>query len=108
MDEVQKNGDEVRESLMKREHIGVRRLVETRAHSVQQGMGHLMRYDVVRQAGVDGATRKYANAGRGVGREKTEPQLTARWIVVGVPLLGVVRAELQHPGVEAPRQITAE
>ena len=48
--EVLKDRDDVGERFVKRDHVGVARIQHAPMHAVEDGVGHLVRDDVVRQA----------------------------------------------------------
>ena len=58
--EVLEQRHDVGEGLVEGEHVGVARLAEAAVHAVEQGVRHLVRDDVVRQAGEHRQARRGA------------------------------------------------
>ena len=93
--EVLEERDEVRERLVEGEHVGIARLVEAAVHAVEQRVRHLVRDDVVGEAGEDGERRRAGSFRAHRRGEVAEEQRLLRRAVVRVRLAQRVRIDAQ-------------
>ena len=95
MREVLEDGDDVGERLVEGDHVRIARVEHAAMHAVEDRVRHLVRDDVVREAGEDDAAGKLvARVGRR-GVEVAEQQRRLRRRVVGVLLAQGVRIDAQ-------------
>ena len=97
--EVEKERDEIRETLVKRGHIDVGRIEKRGPKSIEQRVRRLVRDDVVTEGGADQAAFQ-SEAGRLLsGAEVTERQVAGFAAVAGV---GASEAERPHDEAQRP------
>jgi hypothetical protein len=84
---------------MEGQHVGIGGLGEVGANSVDDGVGHLMSDDVLRETGENALTRKVATLAGLVSDEETEQDPVRLGAVIGVGLLHGVRIELENANI---------
>ncbi len=90
---------EIGKAFMEGQHVGIGGLGEVGADSVDDGVGHLMRDDVLRETGENALTRKVATL-TGLARcEETEQDPVRLGVVIGVGLLHGMRIELENANI---------
>ncbi len=97
--EMQEQRGEIGEGLVERQHFGVGRFREEGANAVDDGMRHLVRDDVVREAGEHALPRQVVALVLFRGLEIAEQDALGLAAVEGVGLHHRMRIELEHPDV---------
>src|SRR5262249_59565926 len=90
---------EIGKAFMEGQHVRIGGLGEVGADSVDDGVGHLMRDDVLRETGENALTRKVTTLAGLVRGEKTEQDPVRLGAVIGVGLLHGMRIELENANI---------
>src|SRR5262249_6181189 len=90
---------EIGKAFVEGQHVGIGGLGEVGADSVDDGVGHLMRDDVLRETGENALTRKVATL-TGLARcEETEQDPVRLGAVIGIGLLHGMGIELENANI---------
>ncbi|MES0056553.1 hypothetical protein NKJ66_23385 [Mesorhizobium sp. M0078] len=95
MREVAKQRRKISKRFVKRGDIDVGRLGEMLSDAVDDGVGHLMRDDIVRQAGENGLPRQHIAVGIRTGGKVSEHDSVDIPVIIGVRLKHRVGVEIQ-------------